>query len=288
MRIDLHAHSTASDGTDTPAALMVAAVAAGLDVVAITDHDSTGGWRAAEAARPPELGLIRGAEFSTRLSVDGRHVSVHLLGYLFDPTDVAVLAEQARLREERMSRGMAIVGRMVADGVPISAQQVVDIAAGAPVGRPHIGRALMAAGVVGSVTEAFAGYLSGRSPYFVPKADTDLIDAIGLVRGAGGVCVIAHPRARGAAQVLDEARLARLAEAGVWGLEVDHPDHDGAARAELAALARRIGLAGTGSSDYHGHNKSVRLGQERTGPEVLAALLAAASGSVTKALGPVG
>lgn len=279
-RIDLHAHSTASDGTDSPAELMAAADAAGLAVLALTDHDTTGGWAAAEAARPDHLALLRGAEFSTRARGEGRYASIHLLGYLFDPADPAIAAEQARLRTERLHRGVGIVQKMVADGLPISVDQVLGIAANAPVGRPHIGRALVAAGVVDSVDEAFGTLLSARGPYYVPKVDTELIDAISMIAAAGGVSVLAHSRARGEARVLTEARIGELAAAGLTGIEVDHPDHDPAARAELAGIAARFGLVRTGSSDYHGHNKTLRLGQESTAPRQLDALVAASSGRV--------
>ena len=279
-RIDLHAHSTASDGTDSPAELMAAADAAGLAVVALTDHDTTGGWAAAEAARPDHLTLIRGAEFSTRARGEGRYASIHLLGYLFDPADPAIAAEQARLRTERLHRGVGIVQKMVADGLPISVDQVLGIAANAPVGRPHIGRALVAAGVVDSVDEAFGTLLSARGPYYVPKVDTELVEAISMIAAAGGVSVLAHSRARGEARVLTEARIGELAAAGLTGIEVDHPDHDPAARAELAGIAARFGLVRTGSSDYHGHNKTLRLGQESTDPRQLDALIAASSGRV--------
>ncbi len=287
MLIDLHAHSTASDGTDTPAQLMQAAADAGLDVVAITDHDNTGGWEPALAARPAGLCVIRGAEFSTTVRTPERRVSVHLLGYLFDPAHRAIVTEQARLREERLHRGLAIVDRMVAAGVPITADQVMEIAAGAPVGRPHIGRALVNAGVVASVDEAFAMHLSGRGPYYVPKADTDLPVAIGMIAAAGGVSVIAHPRGRGERRVLDAAYIGELARLGLGGLEVDHPDHDTQDRAELRSIAARYGLLMTGSSDYHGTNKVLRLGQESTDPDVLARLIEATNG-ITEPVGPGG
>jgi predicted metal-dependent phosphoesterase TrpH len=285
--IDLHAHSTASDGTDTPAELMQAAVAAGLDVVAITDHDNTMGWAPALAARPAELTVIRGAEFSTLVRNPDRRTSVHLLGYLFDPGHRAIVDEQARLREERLHRGLAIVQRMVAAGVPITAEQVLTIAAGAPVGRPHIGRALVDAGVVESVDQAFAMHLSGRGPFYVPKADTDLPTAIAMITAAGGVSVIAHPRARSERRVLTAEYLAELAGLGLGGLEVDHPDHDEQDRVDLRTIAGRLGLLTTGSSDYHGTNKVLRLGQERTDPDVLARMIEATNG-ITEPVGPGG
>ncbi len=284
MLIDLHAHSTASDGTDSPAELIAAAAAAGLDVVAITDHDNTAGWEPALAARPEHLTVIRGAEFSTLATTAYRPVSVHLLGYLFDPAHPAIVIEQTRLREERRQRGMAIVRKMIAAGIPITEAQVMAIAAGAPVGRPHIGQALVASGVVTSVDQAFAEHLAGRGPYYVPKADTDLPTAISMIAAAGGVSVIAHPRGRGEYRALTFEYLKELTGYGLGGLEVDHPDHSPAERDELRSIAVRLGLLITGSSDYHGSNKILRLGQERTDPEMLTALVAKTSGATT----PVG
>ncbi len=278
MFIDLHTHSDASDGTDTPTELVLGAAAAGLDVVAITDHDTTGGWAEAAAARPPSLTLIRGSEFSTQVSAGGYAHSIHLLGYLFDPQDPAVVQEQARLKAERRRRGLAIVQRMVEGGLPITAGQVLDIAGNAPVGRPHIGRALVAAGVVSSVDEAFASHLSGRGPYYVKKVDTDLQLAVAMITAAGGASVIAHPRGRGESRALSAELIGELAGIGLTGLEVDHPDHNETERAELRGIAARYGLLTTGSSDYHGHNKKLVLGQESTAPEVLEALIAATSG----------
>ena len=287
MLIDLHAHSTASDGTDTPAELMQAAAAAGVEVVAITDHDNTMGWAPALAARPPGLTVIRGAEFSTSVPLGERRVSVHLLGYLFDPEHRSIVEEQARLRAERLQRGLAIVRKMVAAGVPITADRVLEIADGAPVGRPHIGRALVEAGVVESVDQAFAMHLSGRGPYYVPKADTDLPMAIGMIAAAGGVSVIAHPRGRGERRVLSAEYIAELARLGLGGLEVDHPDHDAAARTELRSIADELGLLTTGSSDYHGTNKVLRLGQESTDPATLTRIIGASNG-ITEPVGPGG
>jgi len=278
-RIDLHTHSTSSDGTDTPAQLPAAAAAADLDVLAITDHDNTGGWAIAEAARPVGMTLVRGAEFSTRLGLpDGRTVSVHLLGYLFDPEDSAVIAEQDRLRQERYGRGLAIVDRMVADGVPVSREQLLAIAGEAPVGRPHIGQALMAAGMVASVTEAFDSYLAHTSPYYVRKLDTPIESAIAMIKAAGGVSVVAHGRSRGAARALTAERFTALAATGLNGIEVDHPDHDAAARSELTALADDLDLIKTGSSDYHGTNKILTLGQCTTDAEQFERIVATATG----------
>ena len=288
MAIDLHTHTTFSDGTDSPAELLAAAVAAGLSTVAVTDHDTADGWPAAAAALTgldAPLTLLRGAELSAHRALGGRRVSIHLLAYLFDPAAPALVAEFARLRQARRERGMAIVDRMVAAGLPVSRQQVLELAGHAPIGRPHIGRALVRAGLVNTVTEAFTTYLSWRGPYYVPKPDAEVVAAVAMIREAGGVPVIAHPRSRGAATATDEATLARWVDAGLAGVEVDHPDHDAAARAVLRALAARLGWIVTGSSDYHGTNKAVRLGQERSVPAAVAAIVAASSG-VTPPLGP--
>lgn len=285
MTIDLHVHTLFSDGTDSPGAVMAAARAAGVTTVAVVDHDTTEGWGVAAAARPEGMTLVRGAELSTHVLARGHRFSIHLLAYLFDPQAAGIAAELARLRADRLQRGLAIVERMVAGGVPISAAQVLRIADGAPVGRPHIGRALMSAGLVGSVSEAFGSYLSPRGPYYVSKSDTPLETAIALVREAGGVPVIAHARSRGAAAITDAAFFRRLTEVGLAGIEVDHPDHGPADRRELAAIARRDGLIVTGSSDYHGTNKTVAIGAESTDPRELAAIVAASSG-VTALLGP--
>lgn len=281
--IDLHCHSTASDGSDRPAELVANAVAAGLRTMAITDHDTTGGWDEAGAAVAEltvEFTLIRGAEFScVYAGADGGRISLHLLGYLFDPGYHGLKAERARLRESRLGRGEAIVDALVAAGYPISWQQVTEIAgAGAAVGRPHIGQALQHAGVVADVNEAFAELLSSSSPYYVPKADSPVLTVIELIRQAGGVAVIAHPWARRRGQVLDEQALAELVDAGLAGIEVDHADHSAADRYRLRELAAEFGTFCTGSSDYHGSRKAVRLGDETTDPGDLDRLLELASG----------
>lgn len=283
--IDLHAHSTASDGTDTPAELMAAAGAAGLDVVAITDHDTTGGWQPAFDAAPPGLTVVPGIELSCVWRPPGNgagrpyRISLHLLAYLVDPTNVELVTEMERVRVSRSERGRRIVELMVADGVPISWEQVNELAAGGTVGRPHVGRALVAAGLVGSVSEAFETYLYRGSPYYARKQDIEVLRAIGLVRAAGGVPVFAHPLARRRGPVVDDDAVIAMAEAGLGGLEVDHVDHDQEDIAHLRGLAADLGLLVTGSSDYHGTNKLVRLGDRATAPEAYAEILAQATGS---------
>jgi 3',5'-nucleoside bisphosphate phosphatase len=274
--IDLHTHSTASDGTDSPAELVAAAAAAGLDTVAITDHDTTAGWAAAVAALPPGVRLVRGAEFSC-VSPTGRgdrDVAVHLLGYQFDPAHPAIVAEQERLRGERLDRLRRMTEKMAADGFPVDPDAVLAfLPAGASAGRPHLARALVAAGVVDSVPEAFATLLYNGSPYYVPKTDTPVLHAIEMVRAAGGAAVFAHPLARKRGRVVEPSVIVDLAAVGLAGVEVDHPDHDPEDRELLRALAAELGLVATGSSDYHGTNKTTPLAAETTAQEALDALL---------------
>src|SRR3712207_6598624 len=261
MRIDLHTHSSVSDGTETPAELMATARAAGLDVVALTDHDTTDGWAAVQAARPDGLTVVPGMELSCRWFPDDQPpISVHLLAYLFDPLSPALSAERARLREERLARGQRIVEALAADGYPLVWDEIVEASAGGVVGRPHVARALVHAGVVESVDAAFATLLHHRSPYYVAKADTDVLEGIRLVREAGGVPVFAHGLATKRGRVVDDAAIAAMAGAGLLGLEVDHPDHSPAERDHLRGLAGELGLLTTGSSDHHGANKTTPIG----------------------------
>ena len=283
LRIDLHTHSTASDGTDSPAEVVAAAAAAGLDVVALTDHDTTSGWSAAAAALPAGMSLVRGAEFScVTPGRDGhKDISVHLLGYLFDPEHPAIVAEQQRLRTERVARLRLMTERMAAAGFPVDVDTVFALLPeGASAGRPHLARALVGSGVVASVDEAFAKLLYTGSPYYVEKVDTPAATAVAMVRAAGGVAVFAHPLARRRGQVVDERTIAELATAGLAGLEVDHPDHAPDDRARLRGLASDLGLVVTGSSDYHGTNKTTPIGAETTDPAQLEALLARAASGV--------
>ena len=250
-------------------------------MLAITDHDTTGGWAEAAAALPPGMRLVRGAEFScvSPTGRDERPVSVHLLGYLFDPTHEAIVAEQARLRDERVTRLERITEKMAADGFPVDVESVFALVpAGTSAGRPHLARALVAAGVVDSVNEAFARLLHNGSRYYVPKADTPVERAIAMVRAAGGVAVFAHPLARRRGRVVEPSVIADLAAIGLAGVEVDHPDHAPDDRALLRDLAAEHGLVVTGSSDYHGTNKTTSVAAERTAPDALEALVALTSG----------
>jgi predicted metal-dependent phosphoesterase TrpH len=291
VRIDLHTHSSASDGTDTPSELMAAAAAADLDIVAITDHDSTRGWDVAAGSLPPGLTLIRGAELSCAYfaagldGAPGRRTSLHMLAYLFDPTAQAFIDERIRLREDRRRRGREIVERMMADGLPITWERVSELAGDGAVGRPHMARVLVEQGVVASVNEAFDKYLRDSSRYFVDKADTDVFAAIALTLASGGVAVFAHPFARARGRIVDEAVIADLAAAGLGGIEVDHPDNGPEDRDALRAIAANLGLIVTGSSDYHGTNKTTRLGAELTAPDQYERLLVAATSPTRPLMG---
>ncbi|WBO64021.1 PHP domain-containing protein [Streptomyces camelliae] len=276
MRIDLHCHSTASDGTDTPAELVRNAAAAGLDVVALTDHDTTRGYGEAIAALPAGLTLVTGAELSCR--IDG--ISMHMLAYLFDPEEPALLAERELVRDDRVPRAKGMVAKLNALGVPVTWEQVERIAAGGSVGRPHVATALVELGVVPTVSDAFTEeWLADGGRAFVEKHETDPFEAIRLVKGAGGVCVFAHPAAAKRGRTVPEFRIAEMAEAGLDGIEVDHMDHDADARDRLRGLAKDLDLLVTGSSDYHGSRKTVSLGAYTTDPEVYGEITRRATGA---------
>ncbi|MET8870406.1 PHP domain-containing protein [Nocardia sp. NPDC004604] len=278
MRIDLHTHSTASDGTDTPAELVRNAAAAGLDVVAITDHDTTAGWSEAVDALPKGLTLVRGMEMSCiGLGEDGWPVPVHLLAYLFDPTDRCFADERERLRAERVERLRAMAERMQADGLPVDPDAVL-ASAGPSAGRPHLARALVEAGVVPSVDAAFTELLAPHGRYYAEKADTPLRRAVEMIAAAGGVSVLAHTRARKRGRLLALDEIRELATLGLGGLEIAHPDHSAADRALLVDLSAELGLITTGSSDYHGANKTIRLGEFTTDPAQFEELAGKATG----------
>jgi 3',5'-nucleoside bisphosphate phosphatase len=275
VRADLHSHSTASDGTDAPAEVMRRARAAGLDAIALTDHDTVAGHDAARAALPPGLTLVPGMELSCRL--DGH--SVHLLGYLFDPADPELSAETAKIRESRLHRAEAMAARLAELGAPVTWEQVRAIAGDGVVGRPHLARAMVEAGVIESPEQAFGpDWIGTGGRAYVPRYALDPARAIALIRAAGGVTVLAHPRARGW-MVPDEAT-ADLAAAGLAGIEVWHPDQDRDQRMPLQALARRLSLVASGGSDDHGELTGHRLGSDTIAPDAYERLLSQATGAV--------
>ncbi|WP_093717174.1 PHP domain-containing protein [Actinacidiphila alni] len=280
MRIDLHTHSTASDGTDSPAGLVRAAAGAGLDVVALTDHDTVGGYAEAAAelrALGAPLTLVTGAELSCR--IDG--ISMHMLAYLFDPTEPELDRERELVRDDRVPRARAMVGKLQGLGVPVTWERVAEIAGDGSVGRPHIATAMVELGVVPTVSDAFTDdWLTNAGRAYVPKHELNPFDAVRLVKGAGGVTVFAHPGAHARGETVPEPVIAELAAAGLDGIEVDHIDHDAPTRARLRALAGETGLLVTGSSDYHGSRKTVRLGEFVTDPEVYREIARRATGAV--------
>jgi predicted metal-dependent phosphoesterase TrpH len=279
LRIDLHTHSTASDGTDAPSTVVAEAAAAGLDVVALTDHDTTGGWAEAVAALPAGLSLVLGAELSCTVDVPslGQRINMHLLAYGFDPAEPKLAAERLRMRDSRLWRVEQWEQMLRADGHDISLAALRRQAGTGAVGRPHFAAALVEAGLVASTEEAFGPEWAGGR-YRVSRPGWDVIDAIAKVQGAGGVAVFAHPYARLRGPVVGEPEIRRLAAAGLAGIEIDHPDHAPGDRRELRRLAAELDLVVTGSSDYHGGRKWQGLGAETTAPGQLERLLAAATG----------
>ncbi len=272
MKIDLHTHSDRSDGTDSPAELVENAKAAGLDVVAITDHDSTEGWKDADkAAKRVGITLVHGIEISTKL--DGR--SVHLLGFEFDPRHKELLRELRKVIDGRNSRLPATLERLRGLGIDITADHVrARSANAAATGRPHVADALIDLGVVKDRAEAFDRYLKPGRPAYVDRYAADLPTAIGLVKAAGGKAVLAHPWSRGSHRVLTRDRIGALKEQGLDGLEVDHNDHGAEDRAALRQIARELDLVRTGSSDYHGTGKvDFPLGGNTTEPDQYRRLL---------------
>jgi 3',5'-nucleoside bisphosphate phosphatase len=275
MRADLHVHSSASDGTDPPAEVMRRAAQAGLDVVALTDHDTVAGHaeaRRALAGPLISLTMLPGMELSCKLG--GR--SLHLLAYLFDADHPDLAAELRRIRDDRVLRAQAMVSRLAELGVDITWDQVAAIAGPAVVGRPHIARAMVAAGAIASPREAFTRDWIGDGGWaYVGRYALDPIHAIALVRAAGGVAVLAHPRAGQEYRVSDK-EIGRLAAVGLAGVEVFHPDQTDAERAGLLALAHDLGLVATGGSDDHGSLTDHRIGCETVGADAYQALISRA------------
>lgn len=273
MRIDLHTHSSISDGTDAPGDVVAAAAAAGVDVIALCDHDTFDGLDAAGAAgRRLGVRVVRGIEISA--AHDG--ASVHLLGYGCRVDDGPLNEELSRIRAGRSGRIPAMLERLAGAGMPIE-DVLADFVGDSPsVGRPHLADAMIAKGYVADRREAFDSYLADGGPMFVSRYATPLELGLDLVRAAGGAAVIAHPWGRVSRDQLPPGLLARLATSGrLDGLEVDHQDHDAATRAELRAVADDLGLLVTGSSDYHGTGKQDHdLACNTTAPPVLEELAA--------------
>jgi len=277
VRIDLHAHSNVSDGTQAPGEVIASAAQAGLDVVALTDHDSTDGWtEAAAAARELAVALVPGMEVSCRTH---EGISVHLLSYLHDPAHPGLLEEITKAKDARFTRAERMVS-LLAEDYPLSWDDVIHhVAPGATLGRPHIADALVAAGVVADRSEAFETILTSRSRYWVQHYAPDPAYAVELVREAGGVPVFAHPVASSRGRIVGDRTYREMIDAGLAGLEIDHRDNPEEGRVFLRRLAQRHGLLVTGSSDYHGAGKPNLLGENLTAPEVLARIEELGTGS---------
>lgn len=263
--IDLHTHTTFSDGTDTPTELVNKALASGISVLAITDHDSISGWKEATAALRPGLSLVPGAEISCQ-TADG--VSVHVLGLLFDPNHLELMNTLEKTRDNRIGRMEKIIERINEAGIDISMADVLEqLSEGATLGRPHLADALVKKGVVGSRDEAFTNMLHNNSKYYVSHYSPSPELAISLIKQAGGVAVIAHPMASHRGRTISKETFGSIIEAGLDGIEVDHRDHTPDEKIALINLAKSFNLVMTGSSDYHGNGKLNVLGEYTTNPE---------------------
>jgi predicted metal-dependent phosphoesterase TrpH len=271
---DLHTHSTRSDGTLAPEEVVALAAERGLAGIALTDHDTTDGVeqaRAAAAAQGHGLAVLTGVELSAEL--EGQ--PVHVLGLAFDPAEPKFGRRRDWIRSGRVGRARRMVERLRALGAPVSLERVLELAAGGSVGRPHIARAMVEAGVVARVPDAFAPeWIGTGGRAYVPKDAVTPVEAVALIRGAGGVAVLAHPSVHAGARSVPEATIRAMAAAGMAGLEVDHPDQPPADRARWRALAAELGLEATGASDDHGALTGYRLGVLRTPEAVVERLLA--------------
>jgi predicted metal-dependent phosphoesterase TrpH len=260
--IDLHTHTTSSDGTDSPTALVKKAAAAGISVLGLCDHDTTSGWSEAINARPDSLQLVLGAEVSC-LTIDG--ISVHMLGLLFDGEDKDLQQLLADSRDTRIPRMKKMVQKLHEAGYNITYDDVLrSVPQGATVGRPHLADALVALGIVSGRDEAFSELLHNDSQFYVSHASPTPEEAIRAIRKAGGVAVIAHPYASRRGQILAARDFENLVTAGLNGIEVFHRDQSDEEQVQLLKVARELNLITTGASDYHGTGKLNGLGENHT------------------------
>lgn len=285
MRIDLHSHSSVSDGTDTPAEVVEHAVAAGLDVLALTDHDTVGGIKEAADHLPAGFTLVPGMELSC--AYEGS--SVHLVSYLFDPDDSALREELHRIRSDRASRAEEMVTKLQEQGVDVTWERVLEIAGAGrdeyadanTIGRPHLARAIVDAGAARNVQDAFDRWIGVGGTAYASRYALDPVRAVELVRAAGGVCSLAHPArtegSRGAAAPLEMVE--RMVAAGLGGIEADHPSHNSKQARYWRGVAGDLGVVVTGSSDDHGTLTGRRLGCRTTAPEAFEQLIAPATGT---------
>jgi len=268
--IDLHTHSNASDGTDSPSQLIDKAISKGLDVIALTDHDTVAGWDEAITALQnhdsnSKLELVLGSEVSCQ---DSDGTSIHMLGLLFDPNFTPLISEFEKTRENRVTRMSRIISRLNEAGIEITIEEVNAQKRGdATLGRPHLADALVARGHVSSREEAFNIFLHNGSKFYINHYSPSPEVAIQLIKEAGGVAVIAHPLASRSGRRIELETLERLVKAGLDGIEVDHRDHNDMERSELMRLAIENDLVVTGSSDYHGTGKLNQLAEFTTHPQ---------------------
>jgi predicted metal-dependent phosphoesterase TrpH len=265
MTIDLHTHSTYSDGTDKPSELINKALAAGITIIGLTDHDSIGGWQEATASLRPGISLVPGAEISCQ-TTDG--ISVHILGLLFDSSNSELMNTLEKTRENRHGRMEKIIARINEAGIDITMSDVLaELSDGATLGRPHLADALVKKGVVASRDEAFTQMLHNNSKYYVSHYSPTPEAAIALIKAAGGVSVIAHPMASHRGRTISLETFGSLIDSGLDGIEVDHRDHSPDEKKQLISLANGSNLVMTGASDYHGNGKLNSLGEYTTNPD---------------------
>ncbi len=285
MRIDLHSHSSVSDGTDTPAEVIGYALAAGLDILALTDHDTVGGIEEAAEHLPPGFTLVPGME----LSCAHEGSSVHLLSYLFDPDEPVLQGELRRIRSDRASRAEEMVTKLQEHGVEVTWERVLEIAGAGrdeyadanTIGRSHLARAIVDAGAAKDVQDAFDRWIGSGGLAYASRYALDPVRAVELVRAAGGVCSLAHPgRAEGSWNASVPLELVeRMVDAGLGGIEADHPSHNGKQARYWRGVAGDLGVVVTGSSDDHGSMTGRRLGCRTTAPEAFERFIAPATGA---------
>lgn len=263
--IDLHTHTTASDGTDKPFEMLQNARKAGLTVVAMTDHDSIEGWREVRSKRdqiPAGLTIVPGAEVSTRTQLG---MSVHIVGLLFDANNVQLAKLLADTRDDRIPRMEKMIEKLQAVGYQVTMQDVEEVKpVGATLGRPHLADALIKNGIVASRDEAFAELLHNNSQFYVSHWAPSPVEAIKAIAAAGGVSILAHPFAEKRGAVLTFGEIIDLAAAGLNGIERNKRDQDEAAHSKIDQLSSEHNLIKVGSSDYHGSARANQLGEEQT------------------------
>ena len=265
MLIDLHTHTSYSDGTDTPAQLINKALAAGISIIGLTDHDSISGWQEASSALRAGISLVPGAEISCQ-TPDG--ISVHILGLLFDSNNIELMNTLEKTRENRHGRMEKIIARINEAGIDITMNDVLEqLSDGATLGRPHLADALVKKGIVASRDEAFTQMLHNNSKYYVSHYSPTPEAAIKLIKDAGGVSVIAHPMASHRGRTISLDTFGSIIQAGLDGIEVDHRDHSPDEKLQLIKLASDSNLVMTGASDYHGNGKLNTLGEYTTSLE---------------------